>query len=386
MIAHLGLSFTSTCGTSGLERCHVSRIARNAPCPCGSGKKYKKCCLAKDEAASQEVGQAASAVKGEDRSPVPVGTGKGPHPYVVAKWCDDPVLLNKALFERGRRGTGKMRFLWTPRKLGAMSTEEIEERLRDLGVDPERERFLELAQDYTSAWALSEVWRRQIPGGRLDKAADDFLGIAACELWKRHCPERPSIEMLDDWMQEGYEQLEKHGPAQACDRWLELWRVLRERLTPSMRSTDDAEGLIAGTQYIFDWTQDFTDALHNASIDDLQYAELGIEFFRQALEKLPDEHSSNRRLFRTEKAFLHYRRGQDEEGERILLELIEQEPDMAAGYVCLSDELSAHIPGETQPRDLDRAIRLLEEALERPVSDAEDWDVERRLEYLRGER
>ena len=23
-------------------------IARNAPCPCGSGKKYKKCCMAKD--------------------------------------------------------------------------------------------------------------------------------------------------------------------------------------------------------------------------------------------------------------------------------------------------------------------------------------------------
>jgi hypothetical protein len=29
-------------------------IERNAPCPCGSGKKYKKCCLAKDEAAPQE--------------------------------------------------------------------------------------------------------------------------------------------------------------------------------------------------------------------------------------------------------------------------------------------------------------------------------------------
>ena len=26
-------------------------IGRNEPCPCGSGKKYKKCCLAKDEAA-----------------------------------------------------------------------------------------------------------------------------------------------------------------------------------------------------------------------------------------------------------------------------------------------------------------------------------------------
>jgi len=26
-----------------------SAMGRNSPCPCGSGKKYKKCCLSKDE-------------------------------------------------------------------------------------------------------------------------------------------------------------------------------------------------------------------------------------------------------------------------------------------------------------------------------------------------
>ncbi len=25
----------------------MARIGRNAPCPCGSGKKYKKCCMDK---------------------------------------------------------------------------------------------------------------------------------------------------------------------------------------------------------------------------------------------------------------------------------------------------------------------------------------------------
>jgi len=30
------------------------RVGRNDPCPCGSGKKYKKCCLAKDEAARRK--------------------------------------------------------------------------------------------------------------------------------------------------------------------------------------------------------------------------------------------------------------------------------------------------------------------------------------------
>ncbi|MDR3585527.1 MAG: SEC-C metal-binding domain-containing protein [Desulfosporosinus sp.] len=30
-----------------------SQAGRNDPCPCGSGKKYKKCCLSKDEEKEQ---------------------------------------------------------------------------------------------------------------------------------------------------------------------------------------------------------------------------------------------------------------------------------------------------------------------------------------------
>jgi len=31
----------------------MAKIGRNDPCPCGSGKKYKQCCLGKDEAAAR---------------------------------------------------------------------------------------------------------------------------------------------------------------------------------------------------------------------------------------------------------------------------------------------------------------------------------------------
>lgn len=39
----------------------TSRPGRNERCPCGSGKKYKSCCLAKDAAADREA-RAAAAV------------------------------------------------------------------------------------------------------------------------------------------------------------------------------------------------------------------------------------------------------------------------------------------------------------------------------------
>ena len=36
---------------------------RNDPCPCGSGKKYKKCCLARDDAAANAQRDQAAAAK-----------------------------------------------------------------------------------------------------------------------------------------------------------------------------------------------------------------------------------------------------------------------------------------------------------------------------------
>ena len=39
----------------------MAKIGRNDRCPCGSGKKYKQCCLAKDEAAERNTFLAAPA-------------------------------------------------------------------------------------------------------------------------------------------------------------------------------------------------------------------------------------------------------------------------------------------------------------------------------------
>jgi tetratricopeptide (TPR) repeat protein len=39
----------------------MSQIGRNEPCPCGSGKKYKRCCLHQHEAAAAERAATAAA-------------------------------------------------------------------------------------------------------------------------------------------------------------------------------------------------------------------------------------------------------------------------------------------------------------------------------------
>lgn len=51
----------------------MAKVGRNQPCPCGSGKKYKQCCLAADEAA-------AEAARDEQRRNAPPPPVRGPVP------------------------------------------------------------------------------------------------------------------------------------------------------------------------------------------------------------------------------------------------------------------------------------------------------------------
>jgi len=50
----------------------MAKIGRNQPCPCGSGKKYKHCCLSKDQDS-----RAAAARHAEQNIPSPAPPGYG---------------------------------------------------------------------------------------------------------------------------------------------------------------------------------------------------------------------------------------------------------------------------------------------------------------------
>jgi tetratricopeptide (TPR) repeat protein len=67
----------------------MEKVARNAPCPCGSGKKYKKCCLAHDQAHRWEARSQASPLPGLHPS-----QGRG-YPDIIETDLD--ALSNRAL-------------------------------------------------------------------------------------------------------------------------------------------------------------------------------------------------------------------------------------------------------------------------------------------------
>lgn len=81
---------------------------------------------------------------------------------------------------------------------------------------------------------------------------------------------------------------------------------------------------------------------------------------------------------------LHYAVAETAEGEAVLEALIRDDPDNPDGYASLSDQLSWKRNGDYT--DVPRAIALLEQALARPVRDPMSWDLQQRLNDLRGQR
>lgn len=363
------------------------RIGRNDPCPCGSGRKYKKCCLQKDQAvaAPPQLSEDRKLSDPAPRSPMAQNT-EWITPYAIAKIAEDPRSAGdskrvRGLIERSLRQN------WTIQKVAAMTTEAIESQLSAYGVAHSRERFLSLAEGRTSAWSISNSWTAGDPVSCAGKEID-FLGLAACELWKRYLPDRPSVEMIDDWMQEGYDLVEDRKLLETCDVWWRVWCVLLPRFTPAMTTMERAAVVFSGMQALFNWCQDLEMELGNAARKDPRYAAIGRRYCTEWRAQFTDERSGTQVNFGRALAAFLFRMGEVEQAAQVLDGVVEKWPAEVWGYVALADAYSHFFPGECElPLDVERAIGFLERGL--AVAGAHRGDreaLEERLAELRTRR
>jgi hypothetical protein len=63
-----------------------ARPGRNDPCHCGSGRKYKQCCLEKDEAATRAAHAEAVALAPEPAPDLPKARTKAPKHKTEQPW------------------------------------------------------------------------------------------------------------------------------------------------------------------------------------------------------------------------------------------------------------------------------------------------------------
>jgi hypothetical protein len=313
----------------------VEKIGRNAPCPCGSGKKYKKCCIDNKDA-------------------------------------------------RLLQAKGKRMSHWSLEEIDSFSTDEIVSKLRAFGVPFERTQFREDVKKFYSGEELADHWWKEHPITATGFDGD-FLWMAAAILWDRLAPEVPSSERLDDMMQQGYQLLEKgdtrKNVLKACNVWLEVWELLKPRFRADMKSIQDAECVFHGMQSLYNWSQDLEMELYNAGLEDPSFFEKRIQYCHEFCDLFPVSDELIIHNMKRAEAEAHFALRREAEGDRLFELLIERFPDNAWGYIGWGDVYAW--PILDRQRDTERAVKIYRMGLDSDVKDK--GDIEDRLRELEKE-
>jgi tetratricopeptide (TPR) repeat protein len=289
------------------------------------------------------------------------------HEYTLARMIENSDQLGN--LDAATRN--KLRAKWTPDKVDALATNEILDKLRGMGVAIDERTLRELSAGRRSACELSHEVHPELNGDD-----SDFVALAFCALWKRWMPDRPSVEMIDDWIRDGYACVKAVRHEEALRSWRSAWDALREQLDSTVTTLDAAErAMFSGLQSLRNWTQDYVTEHLNAPAQ----ADEGVRFVDELLAQFTNEEKSYRRDFMLDKASILENAGRIDEALRAAEAVIAAWPRDAVGYAVVAD-----IAEEAQRNDV--AIAALERALAARADDAGDFDIEGRLSELRASR
>ena len=149
----------------------------------------------------------------------------------------------------------------------SLSDDELLAKLKDLGLDADRDGVERLCEGALSA---EEVARPMVKKLKLsDDMVVDWVWISLCALRQRWWPDRVCLELLDDKMQAGYVQDTGHDTHAAAVTWLDAWAdVLRLCDAAGISSIEEFDERFPLTQSVFNWSSDLEMALENAGRDD----------------------------------------------------------------------------------------------------------------------
>lgn len=295
------------------------KIGRNLPCPCGSGKKYKKCCLDKDQ---QTVKKHPN--KDDFIQPTPHDVDWKIHqrdsgfeirPYTIAKMCD-PTEKYVQDFLASHPDVDITNMI-SLSQIRTLTTEQIIKQLSEKGINYNQEQFIAMCQKKDSAWDVADVlWPKQASSYKKD--VSDIVCLAACILWERLYDEkkltRVSVEMLDDWIENGYKKLDK-DLFKACRIWMKVWETFKNNYDLANMSIDEIDKQFNGSQSFFNWCQDFKMELLNASIDSKEYAKFCVAYLNEFLAYFANEDNEFVNQFKSSLGECYYRSNDQEVGE-----------------------------------------------------------------------
>lgn len=301
------------------------KTGRNEPCPCGSGKKYKKCCLDKNQEAGRQHLNKDDFIQAihqkSDRTPHQEDSGIRIRPYVMAKMCDPTEKHVQDFLARSPHLDG--RAIVSVSQIRSLTTKQIIQKLSERGINYDQDRFIAMCRKKNSAWDVADLlWPKQAKS--FARNVSDIVCLAACILWERLYDEKKltkvSVEMLDDWMEKGYKESDK-DLFKACRIWLKVWETFKKDYDLANRSFEKIDSEFNGSQSLFNWCQDFEMALINASIDSKEYAEIGVAYLNEFIACFADENDLFINQFKSSLGECYCRSGDQQTGEKVIREL-----------------------------------------------------------------
>ena len=326
------------------------RIGRNETCPCGSGKKYKKCCLNK---------------KGSPNEIFPPNSEQRPFisRLAIMRIIEQESQDEKKLFEKYGTSDSNIRNIrevlakqWTFKKLQGMSTKEILNQLEQFQIRFDEDEFLNHSANSISAIKLADKY--YCTQNHIAKGLDEeFIPRAIIELWKRLTPRNYNVEMIDEAIQEGYEFLKTGEYKELMSKWELAWTMIKSIVPQDITSVEEADEFMPErlTQSIHNWCQDFEMESHNAGRDDKKYFEKRSKYCHEFTSLFPDSSELIIINMYNAEAESYAHLGDIEKAEALYKGLIKIFPKNVWGYVHWGDIYYFNIGQEGSIGDLDKA-------------------------------
>ncbi|GGP11689.1 SEC-C metal-binding domain-containing protein [Oceanobacillus neutriphilus] len=290
------------------------KIGRNDPCLCGSGKKYKKCCMDKIE------NNQSNTVTLPDR-------------------------------------------FWQLEDVEELDTNIILSNLNRYGVLITEEIFIKELKTVMSAEELVQQWIERYRLNTSDRMID-FTFLAVKVLAKRLAPEHLLLERIDDWIEEGYEHDKGYFDEEEAAIWLKAWDYLlrwAKRKGVSSVSELDQFARQSMNNVFSNWIPELDMALANASIHDKVYAKARNAFADEFLERFPDSDTSIIDIAIVAKGEALFRLGEIEQTERVFKSYIEKQPKNTWIYIHWADLYNPKLRSRAENRE--KAIGLYQQAI-----------------------
>ncbi|MEX1028711.1 MAG: SEC-C metal-binding domain-containing protein [Paenibacillaceae bacterium] len=338
-------------------------IGRNDACPCGSGKKYKKCCIPKYDKYLLTLSLLSD-------HPTNTSFSLDANSNIQAQNSISQLKSNLA-------------HLWIPDRLEHMSDEEILGKLNELQISITREQIMEDLSSHQSTDKVRILWETRynynIPGFDAD-----FPYCAIIVLWKRWFPDRPSIEMLDEMYSDMFDPKERGSMVTEFRR---IWTLLKENfiIPLGFRSFDelhnhfdmefDTESILFEAQGDF---VDDCDTIKNPDHRKQQY-DILIDTYRDIFSLLPEINEHNRLELRRTIGEIQCSAEDYDQAGISFQQLTEEYPSWVWGYVSwgMMYDSPRHHKSIYSPERTADIYRL---GIERCI---EDVDVlQERLEHL----